>query len=132
MDEIAAVASQILAFAEGNKVFAFTGEMGTGKTTIIKEICRQLGSHDNFSSPTYNIVNEYKIDGTGGKIYHLDLYRLKNREEALGIGIEDYINGDYYCFIEWPELVANMLPVSTINVRIDIAKNTREIGIFMG
>ena len=106
--------------------------MGTGKTTLIKEICRQLGSTDNFSSPTYSIVNEYLIGGSNQKIYHIDLYRLKNIEEALAIGIEEYISGDSYCFIEWPGLIEQLLPPNTVKVDIKFENNMREISIFMG
>ena len=120
-----------MAFAEERKVFAFHGQMGTGKTTIIKQLCRQLGSHDNFSSPSYSIVNEYLIEPAAGKIYHIDLYRLKDLEEALAIGIEDYISGEHYCFIEWPELIEALLPADVVNVEITQQDDMREISIFM-
>ena len=130
--EIPALCKAILAFAEGRKVFAFNGEMGSGKTTIIKQLCAQLGSQDNFSSPSYSIVNEYLVKGSGNKIYHIDLYRLKDLEEALAIGIEDYIDGDSYCFIEWPELVEKLLPQNVLNVSITHEDDMRKISIFMG
>ena len=134
IDQLASVAQSILQFgrnAGNKKVFALYGPMGSGKTTIIKEICRQLGSHDNFSSPTYSIVNEYLVNGNGDKIYHIDLYRLKNLEEALDLGIEEHISGDSYCFIEWPGLIKPLLPVATINVEIKPNDNMRQISIFM-
>lgn len=112
-------------------MFAFHGEMGSGKTTIIKQLCILLGSHDNFSSPSYSIVNEYLVEGTTEKIYHIDLYRLKNIDEALAIGIEEYITGESYCFIEWPELIEALLPTDVINVSIKPEDNVREISIFM-
>lgn len=90
-----------------------------------------LGSNDNFSSPSYSIVNEYLIDGSSRKIYHIDLYRLKNVDEALAIGIEDYISGNNYCFIEWPGIIENLLPEDVINVSITHHDNMREISIFM-
>ena len=131
VNEIPELCKAILAFSEGHKVFAFHGEMGSGKTTIIKQLCNQLGSLDNFSSPSYSIVNEYLIEGSEKKIYHIDLYRLKNIEEALAIGIDEYINGESYCFIEWPELIEHLLPADVIQVSITPDDIVREISIFM-
>lgn len=122
------VASTILQFAEGCKVFTFYADMGAGKTTLIKELCKQLGSHDNFSSPTYSIVNEYTAPQ--GKLYHMDCYRLKNAGEALDIGIEEYLNGDNYCFIEWPELIEQYLPANVIKIYIRTEGNIRNVSIF--
>jgi tRNA threonylcarbamoyladenosine biosynthesis protein TsaE len=131
VNELPGMCHAILRASLGRKVFAFYGEMGTGKTTIIKQICRELGSHDSFSSPSYSIVNEYLIELGRDKIYHIDLYRLKNVEEALAIGIEEYIAGESYCFIEWPELIEALLPADVVNVRISLNDNMREISIFM-
>ena len=131
-EEIPALCKAILQFSDGNKVFAFHGEMGSGKTTIIKQLCALLGSHDNFSSPSYSIVNEYLVQGTGNKIYHIDLYRLNDIEEALAIGIEDYITGDNYCFIEWPGLIERLLPRNVLNVSITHKGDMRKISIFNG
>ena len=131
ISEVPALSQAILRASVGRKVFAFHGEMGTGKTTIIKQICRVLGSLDSFSSPSYSIVNEYLIEPGRDKIYHIDLYRLKNMEEALAIGIEDYIDGKYYCFIEWPELIESLLPPDVVHVHITINDNMRQISIFM-
>ncbi len=130
VDEIPGLSQSMLAFAAGRKVFAFHGQMGTGKTTIIKQLCSLLGSVDSFSSPSYSIVNEYLIEG-GSKIYHIDLYRLKGLNEALAIGIEDYISGEHYCFIEWPELIEGLLPADVVNVQINQEDDMREISIFM-
>jgi tRNA threonylcarbamoyladenosine biosynthesis protein TsaE len=126
------LATDILQFTGDKKVFAFHGEMGSGKTTIIKQLCKELGSHDNFSSPSYSIVNEYLVEPGGEKIYHIDLYRLKTLDEALAIGIEDYITGRNYCFIEWPDLIEQLLPEDVINVSIKHEDDMREISIFMG
>jgi len=130
LEELPELGKAILQFSSG-KVFAFHGEMGSGKTTIIKQICKELGSKDSFSSPSYSIVNEYLIEKGGDKIYHIDLYRVKNLEEAITIGIEEYIGGQHYCFIEWPELVLDLLPDDVINVSIKHENNMREITIFM-
>lgn len=132
LTELPELSNAILQFSEGRKVFAFHGEMGSGKTTIIKQLCGLLGSHDNFSSPSYSIVNEYLVEGNGEKIYHIDLYRLKDIDEALAIGVEDYITGDNYCFIEWPELIEGLLPQNVLNVSITHEGDMRKISIFMG
>lgn len=138
--ELPETAKHILQFCKQHKIFAFYAEMGAGKTTLIKELCRQLGSADNFSSPTYSIVNEYRISppnesrhpSSALKIYHIDLYRVKNIEEALALGIEDYLNGDAYCFIEWPQLIEPVLPHETVKIYIQTDYNNRNVSIFIG
>ena len=124
------VAKDILNFAGTKKVFAFYADMGAGKTTLIKEICKQLGSTDNFSSPTYSIVNEYSLQNHTSKIFHIDCYRLKNFEEALSVGMEEYVSGQNYCFIEWPELVETLLPDDVIKISIRTDENVRNVSIF--
>ena len=134
VEQLPAAASAILSYAESHsdvKVFAFNWQMGAGKTTLIKELCQQLGSHDNFSSPSYSIVNEYTIEGSNQKIYHIDLYRLKSIEEAIAIGIEEYLNSENYCFIEWPGLIEPILSAETVSIAIEGAENERKIAIFM-
>lgn len=91
-----------------SKVLCFNGEMGSGKTTFIKALVAALGSSDVVSSPTFSIVNEYLTPTD--TIFHFDLYRIKNLEEALQFGIEDYLNSDAYIFIEWPEVISSLLP----------------------
>lgn len=103
LQELPSVAKQIIGLAPDNRIFLFEASMGMGKTTLIHEICRQLGSKDNFSSPTFSLINEYAYPG--GKIYHLDLYRIKNEEELLDLGLEEYLDSGNYIFIEWPDLV---------------------------
>ena len=98
-----------------HKVLLFHGEMGVGKTTLIKEICKELGTDDITSSPTFSIVNEY-ITSNGDTIYHFDFYRLNNEEEAYNIGVEDYFHTDSWCFIEWPSVIKNLLPLITNNI----------------
>ena len=98
-----------------HKVLLFHGEMGVGKTTLIKEICKELGTDDITSSPTFSIVNEY-ITSNGDTIYHFDFYRLNNEEEAYNIGVEDYFHTDAWCFIEWPSVIKNLLPLITNNI----------------
>ena len=98
-----------------HKVLLFHGEMGVGKTTLIKEICKELGTDDITSSPTFSIVNEY-ITLNDETIYHFDFYRLNNEEEAYNIGVEDYFHTDAWCFIEWPLVIKNLLPLITNNI----------------
>jgi tRNA threonylcarbamoyladenosine biosynthesis protein TsaE len=131
IDRLPEIAKEMLHFAAGAKVFALYGQMGAGKTTLIKELCRQLGSNDNFSSPTYSIVNEYLIDGKPEKIYHIDLYRVKSIAEAYDAGIEEYISGRDYCFIEWPEIIGQLLPHPFIKIELSIENNMREIRILV-
>lgn len=129
--ELPQAADRILQFTAGRKLFAFYAPMGAGKTTLIKEICRHLGSHDHFSSPSYSIANEYVVPGLPEKIYHIDLYRIKDIDEALAAGIEEYIDGEHYCFIEWAELIEPLLPLNTVKVNIGIEESTRNFAIFM-
>lgn len=128
MDQLPVLAQAILDFSQGRKLFVLYGEMGSGKTTLIKELCRQLGSSDHFSSPTYAIANEYW--SPLGKIFHLDLYRLKNTEEALAIGVEEYIDGANYCFVEWPDIIHNLLPPDPVHIQIKTDGEVRNVSIF--
>jgi tRNA threonylcarbamoyladenosine biosynthesis protein TsaE len=93
--------------------------MGAGKTTIIKAICEELNAVDIISSPTFTLVNEYKTS-VGETIYHIDFYRIKKQEEVFDFGIEEYLTGDSWCFMEWPELVEEILPSETIRIRINV------------
>jgi tRNA threonylcarbamoyladenosine biosynthesis protein TsaE len=130
--ELPAIAGQILEACKGQKVFLFYAEMGTGKTTLIKQMCKHLGSTDSFSSPTYSIVNEYHLTGSSAKIYHIDLYRLKDLEEALALGLEDYLYSGNYCFIEWPELGEPIMPENCVKITIEREFDIRKITIFIG
>ena len=109
-----------------NKVFAFYGGMGAGKTTFIKTICRELGSSDNITSPTFAIINEYTTS-VGALIYHFDFYRIKNIREAYDLGYEDYFFSGNYCFIEWPEMVEQLLPENIVKVEISVADSERRV-----
>ena len=124
-EELPAAASKLLGFAGEVRVMLFRGEMGAGKTTLIKALCRELGSSDNLSSPTFSIVNEY--DAPGGRIFHFDLFRLKNAGELLDIGIDEYLNSGSYCFFEWPELVQDMVEPPYVRVDITLAGEQRHI-----
>ncbi len=107
-------------------IFTFTGQMGAGKTTFIKAICRQLGVTENTSSPTYAIINEYKRAGQS-KIIHCDFFRIKNPEEAHDLGCEEYFWSDNICLIEWPEKIQELIPENAVNVKISVNGNDRTI-----
>lgn len=100
-----------------NTLFAFYGKMGAGKTTFIKAICEELGVEDVITSPTFAIVNEY-TDGEGSPVYHFDFYRIKKIDEVYDMGFEDYFYSNSLCFMEWPELVEELLPEDTVKVTI--------------
>jgi tRNA threonylcarbamoyladenosine biosynthesis protein TsaE len=100
-----------------DRIFAFYGAMGAGKTTFIKAICHELGSDDYVTSPTFALINEYSTT-KGSVIYHFDFYRIKKLEEAFDLGYEDYIYSGNYCFIEWPEMIEQLLPEGIVEVRI--------------
>jgi len=100
-----------------DRIFAFYGSMGVGKTTFIKAICHELGSTDYVTSPTFALINEYSTT-EGSVIYHFDFYRIKKLEEAFDLGYEDYIYSGNYCFIEWPEMIEQLLPEGIVEVRI--------------
>lgn len=101
-----------------NTVFAFYGKMGAGKTTFIKAVCEQLGVQDTVTSPTFAIVNEYEA-AQGRPIYHFDFYRIKKVSEAYDMGCEEYFYSGHPCFIEWPELIEEVLPEETVSVTIE-------------
>lgn len=105
-----------------NTVFAFNGEMGAGKTTFILGLMRQLGvdSQELAGSPSFSLINEYRSATTAELIYHFDLYRLESLEEAFDIGVEDYFDSGALCFIEWPGLIADILPADTVHVDITV------------
>ena len=116
---LSAAAKKFLKHTGENKIFAFYGSMGAGKTTIIKAICEVLGAIDIVHSPTFTLVNEYRTS-KGETLYHIDFYRIKKQEEVFDFGVEEYLSGDSYCFMEWPELVEEILPPGTVSVRITV------------
>lgn len=119
VSELDEIAGTLLKTYPNGRIFAFYGQMGAGKTTFIKAICRQLQVRDTVNSPTFAIVNEY-LRNDGGKIHHFDLYRLKSWEELLDIGYEDYFYSGNYCLLEWPEKIEQLLPEEAIKVSIAV------------
>ena len=114
--------------SSSTKVVAFYGKMGAGKTSLIKELCSELGTKDIVNSPTFSIVNIY--DTESEKIYHFDCYRLNSITEALDLGIEDYFYSNHYCFIEWPENIETILPNDIIKITIEHSiDNTRKVTV---
>lgn len=121
LDSINDAAKEFVKNMGEGKVYAFYGKMGAGKTTFIKAICECLGVDDTVTSPTFAIVNEYSSNKVDFPIYHFDFYRIKKLEEVYDMGYEDYFYGGGVCFIEWPELIEDLLPESAI--RVDIKEN---------
>jgi tRNA threonylcarbamoyladenosine biosynthesis protein TsaE len=122
-------ASQVLAVIGSHRVLAFHGEMGAGKTTFIHALCTALGVVDTISSPTYSIINEY-MTNQEEKIYHIDLYRLKDEEEAIQAGVEDCLYNGHFCFVEWPDIAPNIFPENSLHLYIEaIDTNTRKLKI---
>ena len=116
-DAIHEAAKQFVAAMGSNRVFAFYGKMGAGKTTFIKALCTELGVDDVITSPTFAIVNEYTA-GDGSPIYHFDFYRIKKLDEVYDMGYEDYFYNGGLCLIEWPELIESLLPEDAVEVHI--------------
>ncbi len=125
--ELEKTAEKLISYFPDEKVFAFYGKMGAGKTTFIQAICRYLGTKDNITSPTFALINEYKTT-KNASIFHFDFYRIKDLEEAFDLGYEDYFYSGDYCFIEWPEMIEPLLPENVVEVKIEVANNeTRTI-----
>ena len=119
LDQIREAAKTFIGAMGDNTVFAFYGKMGAGKTTFIKALCEELGVTDVINSPTFAIVNEYRSEDAGELIYHFDFYRIKKLEEVYDMGYEDYFYSGALCFIEWPELIEDLLPGNAVSVNIE-------------
>jgi len=128
LDQIDAVAKQILE-QNPNKVILFNGEMGAGKTTFIKQLCKTLGVEEATSSPTFSLVNEY-LTKTNDRVYHFDFYRVKSEIEALDMGVDDYLYSGNWCFIEWPEKIPNLIPESHSVITISLLPNGKRSLVF--
>lgn len=124
LQTIAETAAQFITLAANNKVIALHGEMGAGKTTFVNALCHALGVNDQVSSPTYTIINQYQT-GNGEIIYHLDLYRLRNEEEAIQAGAEDCLYTGSWCFVEWPEKAPGIFPDNTLHITLSTVEINR-------
>ena len=124
--ELNQLASNLIEFAGENKIWAFYGEMGAGKTTFIRVICNLMGVNENVSSPTFSLINEY-VDSAGNTIYHFDFYRIETEKEAVDIGCEEYFEIGSLCLIEWPEKILNLLPHPHVKIEITTEDTKRRI-----
>ena len=124
LQEIDDAAKKFILLFNNKNIFAFSGEMGAGKTTFIHAVCRQMGVTEKMASPTYPIINQYKTAGNA-TIFHIDLFRLKDTEEVIQTGVDECLNNGEYCFIEWPEKIISILPSFTINIFIEIMDGTQ-------
>lgn len=120
--ELPAIADQFMSEAGDCKIWLFRGEMGAGKTTMIKAFCRRLGVSDVMSSPTFSIVNEYA--SPGGPVFHFDFFRIRSEAEAFDTGAEEYFYSGNYCFVEWPEKIPGLVPRHHADVRIELESAT--------
>lgn len=124
--ELPGVAARLIQDIGQKRVVLFYGQMGAGKTTLIKELCLAIGVDDTVTSPTFSIVNEYH-DNVGDSVYHFDFYRIEDETEVLDLGYEDYFFSGSYCFIEWPEKIPNLLPDNTVKVDVEVDQNNNRL-----
>lgn len=122
IDTIELTANELITASQGNRIWLFSGEMGAGKTTVIKAIGKLLGVKESMASPTFSIVNEYRT--SNGTLFHFDFYRLKNEQEAYDIGVDEYFESGNYCFIEWPEKLETLIPESYFKITLQVQSPT--------
>ena len=125
-DDLSSIAKQIVKDGQSNKLIAFVGELGAGKTTLIGNICHYLGVNEYLGSPTFSLVNEYDLKNNSG-IYHFDCFRIQSDEEMLDIGWDEYLQQEKWILIEWPEKIKNLLPEHFLLVNIKVDGNNRQI-----
>ena len=128
LQELDEIANQLLENFGNQKKIVFFGEMGVGKTTLIKSICKALNVQDIVTSPTFSVVNEYQTD-IGNTIFHFDFFRIKEKEELLDLGLEEYIYSDNYCLIEWPEKAEGLLDDNFVEIHMTKNKDCRTIKV---
>lgn len=123
LDQLPETARQFWEHFADKRVFTLTGPMGAGKTTLVKALCAARGVHDATASPTFSIINEYAYGddkGVAHSIFHLDLYRLRDEDDAISAGVEDTLYQDAVCFVEWPEIIAHLLPPDTVHLQLEV------------
>ena len=130
LQELDEIGNQLLKNSGNQKKIVFYGEMGVGKTTLIKSICKALNVQDIVTSPTFSVVNEYQTD-IGNTIFHFDFFRIKEKEELLDLGLEEYIYSDNYCLIEWPEKAEGLLDDNFAEIRMTKNKDCRTIKVII-
>lgn len=130
LDELPSASRQLLEHGNDIKIWLFNGDMGAGKTTLIKSICQELKVIDQVSSPTFSLVNEYLTE-SGQVIYHFDFYRIKDEAEAFHIGADDYFYSGNLCLIEWPEKVKNIIPEECLEINITVSDKIRILQLFI-
>lgn len=129
LSTISSVAKSLISEAGKQKVWCFVGEMGAGKTTLIKEVCRQLHVTDTLSSPTFSIVNAYQTD-EGKEIYHFDFYRIEDPLELMQLGVEEYFDSGNICLVEWPDRAVDYLPAEYLKINVKlVSDNSRELTV---
>ena len=128
LQELDEIGNQLLKNFGNQKKIVFYGEMGVGKTTLIKSICKALNVQDIVTSPTFSVVNEYQTD-IGNTIFHFDFFRIKEKEELLDLGLEEYIYSDNYCLIEWPEKAEGLLDDNFVEIHMTKNKDCRIIKV---
>lgn len=128
LSQLDEVTSQLAPLLDG--VVLLIGEMGAGKTTLVKSVCRALGVTDEVSSPTFALVNEY-LDGKGNAVYHFDLYRLESEEEALDFGVDEYLYSGALCLVEWPEKISKFLPQSITIIKLTDIGGERQLDCYL-
>lgn len=126
LDQLPEIAKKLVEYGKAYKIWEFDGEMGAGKTTLIKAICKEMGVEENVSSPTFSIVNEY-VTYNKDSIYHFDFYRIKDEDEAFDMGVEEYFDSENYCFLEWAELIPSYVPVQRLLIKIEILPTSERI-----
>lgn len=134
LDDWDVFATKLLAYAGSRRKFFLYGEMGAGKTTLTQAVCRQLGAAEGAVSPSFALVNEYHFvdeEGHAFPFFHLDLFRLENEQEALDIGIEDYLYDENYCFIEWPDIIEELAPEDVIRIQISLESDSVRKVLFL-